>query len=179
MDTQRFRNCRRARRFWGAERFAGRAGWLLILSLMTSMACGAKGSAPASEMLAREMVAAMPSGESVVLEVARSEAERAKGLMGRPEVPRGTGMIFLFDGPGEHPIWMFHCLTALDLIWLDERRRVVHIVEQAPVCPEEPCQSYFPDRPATIVIELGPGEAQRLGLRLGARVLLSPLGAEG
>ncbi len=124
------------------------------------------------------VVASTPSGASLVLEVARSDAERARGLMGRLEVPAGTGMFFLFDEVGRHPIWMFNCLTELDLIWLDEERRIVNLVERAPVCRAQPCPNYGSEFPSAYVIEVGPGQARELGLVPGGRVLLSPLSGE-
>jgi len=50
-----------------------------------------------------------------VLEIAATPEQRALGLMGRSEVPRGTGMIFLFDEPAREGFWMKNCLVALDI----------------------------------------------------------------
>lgn len=125
------------------------------------------------------MLAVTPGGQSLVLEVARTLDERARGLMGRPEVPPGTGMWFGFDEPARHSFWMKNCLTALDILWLDERGTIVHVAERVPPCTVDPCPDYEPPVPASQVIELGAGEARRLGLAPGARVMLQPLVGAG
>ena len=109
-----------------------------------------------------------PNGESGSLEIAATDAEREKGLMGRAGVPRGEGMVFVFDAPGEHSFWMLHCLTPLDLVWLDQAGTVVHLVEAAPICEAEPCPYYSSGASAAMVVEFGPGEARRMGIVPGA-----------
>lgn len=136
------------------------------------------GSAPQFDG-ARSMAVTTPTGTTLVLEVARSTAERARGLMRRAEVPPGTGMIFFFDSPARHSFWMFNCLVALDLVWLDARGTVVDVRVAAPPCPAEPCPSYGPSGDASMVIELAAHEATRLGLVPGARVLIAPAPVTG
>lgn len=125
------------------------------------------------------MLAVVPTGATLVLETARTEAERARGLMGRTEVPPGTGMIFFFPAPGLHSFWMFNCRVDLDLVWLDASGIVVDVKVAAPACTAEPCPSYAPRAPASFVIEIAAHEAARLGLEKGARVLLGPAPARG
>ncbi len=110
-----------------------------------------------------------------MLEIAATPEQRALGLMGRSEVPRGTGMIFLFDEPAREGFWMKNCLVALDIAWLDERGVVVHLGEKLPPCRQEPCPTYEPSAPAAMVIEVGAGEARRLGMVPGARMLVRDL----
>lgn len=122
------------------------------------------------------MLVVAPTGESLVMEIAATDEEKALGLMWRREIPRGRGMYFPFSEPGYHPFWMLHCLVPLDLVWLDENGVVVHVVDGAAPCPAEPCPSYTPSAPATQVIEVGAGEAHRLGIAPGARLMLQPVG---
>ncbi len=125
------------------------------------------------------MVATTASGEALVLEVARSPARRARGLMFRREIPRGTGMLFVLDRADRQPFWMYQCLVSLDIIWLDDRGEIVDISPHTPPCSEQPCPTYAPRAPASLVIELAAGEAARLGLAPGGRVLLVPRRAAG
>ena len=126
-----------------------------------------------------QMLAIAPGGETLVLEVAQTDDERARGLMGRAEVPAGTGMYFGLEGSGRHSFWMFNCLVPLDIIWIDDAGAVVDVSENTPPCPALPCISYFPRAPASAVIELAAGEARRLRLLPGARVVLQRLPAQG
>ena len=110
----------------------------------------------------------------MVLEVARSPAKRARGLMFRREIPEGYGMLFILDRPDRHPFWMYNCLVPLDIVWLDERGEIVDISPHTPPCRARPCPNYSPDAPASLVIELAAGQAARLGLAPGDHVLLVP-----
>jgi hypothetical protein len=163
-----------------------------LVATVSFLACGAQGGAtvgsstnpsregPAGLAAARRVAATTPSGTTLVLEVARTTAERARGLMHRAEVPPGTGMIFFFEDSARHSFWMFNCLVALDLVWLDAQGTVVDVAVAAPPCPAEPCPSYAPSAAASMVIEVAANEAARLGLVTGARVLLAPVpGASG
>ena len=42
----------------------------------------------------------------VEIEVARTDEQRARGLMFRRDLPRDRGMLFIFDETSEHPFWM-------------------------------------------------------------------------
>ncbi|MEE4298064.1 MAG: DUF192 domain-containing protein [Pseudomonadales bacterium] len=119
-----------------------------------------------------QIVVITPSGAPLYLEVARSDTKRALGLMQRAEVPEGTGMLFLFEEDAPHSIWMWNCLVPLDLVWLDADGFITHLHENAPPCPERPCESYVPPSPARYVIEVGAGRAAASGLVPGARVML-------
>lgn len=123
--------------------------------------------------------ATTPSGTTLSLEVTRSVADRARGMMGRRSVPPGTGMLFIFDQPDRHTFWMKGCLIPLDIVWLDARGEVVDVAEKAPPCEAPPCPSYEPKAPARYVIEVGAGRARELGMVPGARVLLGGLDGEG
>ncbi len=118
-----------------------------------------------------------PNGETVVMELAADDESRARGFMERSEIPRGTGMYFLFDAPGRHQFWMFNTRVPLDIAWLDASHTVIYLVERAPVCLMQPCETYAPPSVASSVIELGAGEARRLGIVPGAQVLVRNLPA--
>lgn len=65
------------------------------------------------------------------VEIADSEAERAKGLMFREDLPRGTGMLFVYEQPQPAAFWMKNTLIPLDIIFLDERGQVTSVHENA------------------------------------------------
>jgi hypothetical protein len=156
-----------------------RRGALLTFLLALLVGCGGSatqrvGDRPPVEAEAGGglAVATAPSGESVVLEVAASPARRARGLQHRTEVPPGTGMLFLFDRPAREGFWMHECLVPLDIVWLDANGVVVDLAEQVPPCRAQPCPVYEPRAVASQVIEVAAGEARRLGMVPGARVLI-------
>ncbi len=91
--------------------------------------------------------------------------ERAKGLMSRPVLFEDEGMLFVFDKPGEYPFWMKNMNFPIDIIWLNEARRVVHIEANVPPCKKDPCPVYHPHALAQYALEIADGQAEALGLK--------------
>ena len=109
----------------------------------------------------------LPNGTVISVEIAADDQTRAQGLMFRDSLPPNTGMLFFFPQDGHYAFWMKNCRMALDLIWIDSNRTVVHIKERVPPCPSDPCPSYPPNVMARYVLELEGGDAGLLGLKLG------------
>ena len=112
----------------------------------------------------------LPSGKVLQAEVMVSDEDRAMGLMFRPSLPLDRGMVFIFETADFHAIWMKNCKFPIDIVWLDEERRVVHVAEAVPPCKAEPCPVYNPMRRASYVVELNAGQARREKAVLGARI---------
>lgn len=115
----------------------------------------------------------LPDGRFILAELALTGPEQQRGLMQRTELPAGRGMLFLFDRPQTLGFWMFGTLIPLDIIWMDSARRIVFLSANTPPCRSvDPagCPVYGPSGPAQYVLEIGGGEAARLGLRLGDRL---------
>lgn len=110
----------------------------------------------------------------IALEVARTADQQRIGLMQRPELPPLRGMWFPFERPQPLRFWMFNTLAPLDMLFV-RQGRVIAVEAQVPPCPSLPCPSYGPARPADGVVELGPGEAQRLGITVGTEVVISTI----
>jgi uncharacterized protein len=103
----------------------------------------------------------LPSGKTLQVEVMVEDGDRAMGLMFRPSLPADRGMLFIFEQAGFHGIWMKNCKFPIDIVWLDEKRTVVHLAESVPPCKSEPCAVYEPLRQAAYVVELNAGQARR------------------
>jgi len=113
----------------------------------------------------------LPSGKVLQVEVMVKDEDRAMGLMFRPSLALDRGMLFLFDGAPEfHGIWMKNCRFPIDILWLDEEKRVVHLTENAPPCNGDPCPIYQPLRKASYVVELNAGQARREKAVVGSTV---------
>ncbi len=106
-----------------------------------------------------------PDGSSITAELARTEEERARGLMFRERIRPDQGMLFVFEEEGLNSFWMKNTLVPLDIIWLGRDRRIVHIAADVPPCKADPCPTYGPDAPAAYVLELKAGEARARGLK--------------
>jgi uncharacterized membrane protein (UPF0127 family) len=113
----------------------------------------------------------LPDGTSITAELARTDAERQRGLMFRDRLLTDQGMLFVFETEYPYSFWMKNTLIPLDILWLDKDRKIVHIAKNVPPCREDPCPSYPPDRPGLYVLELAAGSADRLGLKLFDRLV--------
>jgi uncharacterized protein len=110
----------------------------------------------------------LPSGKALQVEVMVRDEDRAMGLMFRPSLPLDRGMLFVFESSEFHGFWMKNCKFAIDMVWLDDDRRIVHVSEAVPPCKAEPCPVYSPLRKARYVLELNAGQARREKATVGA-----------
>jgi uncharacterized membrane protein (UPF0127 family) len=133
---------------------------LLAAALVLFAASG--GAAPAVVPLT------LPSGRVIDVEVMVKDQDRALGLMFRPSLPADRGVLLVFRASGFHGIWMKNCRFPIDVIWLDEEGRVVHVVENVPPCKADPCPSYEPLRRASYVLEVNAGQADQDEATVGA-----------
>lgn len=101
------------------------------------------------------------------VEVAADDETRTRGLQGRPSLGENQGMLFIFPEARPYTFWMKDTLIPLDIIWMDQARRVVHIGSNIPPCQEDPCDVYSPPMPAVYVLELNANKAEDIGLHIG------------
>jgi hypothetical protein len=109
----------------------------------------------------------------VELEVAKTPAEQSQGLMFRSQLPPERGMLFDFDSPRVARFWMKNTLIPLDMIFLREGK-IKAILEQIPPCKSDPCPVYGPWMEVDQVLELGAGQAQNMGIKVGDRLTIRP-----
>ena len=115
----------------------------------------------------------LPSGKVLQTEVMIKDEDRAMGLMFRPSLPLDHGMLFLFERPDFHGIWMKNCKFPIDILWLDAGHKVVHLAEKVPPCTakeDSGCEVYSPLARASFVVELNAGQARREKALVGSTV---------
>jgi len=110
----------------------------------------------------------LPSGKTFETELMISDADRAKGLMFRPSLPAGRALLFIFDEIDFHGIWMKNCKFPIDIVWLDEAKKVVHVEANVPPCKKDPCPTYQPMRRAAYVVEMNAGASAHEKIVLGS-----------
>lgn len=98
-------------------------------------------------------------GKLVTARIADSESERTRGLSGSSELAEGEAMLFVFDTSDRWKIWMKNMNYSIDIVWLDEQKKIVHIVQYA--SPESYPETFEPRDPARYVIELPAGYTSR------------------
>jgi hypothetical protein len=110
----------------------------------------------------------LPSGKVLQAEVMDTPELRGLGVMFRPSLPEDRGLLFIFERLDFYSFWMKNCRFPIDMVWLDEHRRVVHLAEAVPPCRKDPCPSYQPMQRAQYVVELNAHQARREKIALGA-----------
>lgn len=124
---------------------------------------------PDAKMRRETLVLATATGEHVIdVEVAETPREKEVGLMFRRSVPQGTGMLFPYEGAQEVTMWMRNTFVPLDMIFI-RADGVVHRIEARTEPLSE--RTIASQGPVTAVLELAGGEAERLGVKPGDRVL--------
>ncbi len=101
------------------------------------------------------------------VELARTETEKATGLMYRKELADGKGMLFDFSPEQEVSMWMKNTFVSLDMIFIGADGRIIRIAENT-----EPLSTkIIPSNGlARAVLEVPAGTAQKYGIRPGDRV---------
>ena len=112
--------------------------------------------------------------------VADTPELRASGLSGREHLPRRWGMWFDMGEVTIPQFWMIEMRFPLDIVWVDEQFRVVHVTHEAPA-PEPGTSAaalplYSPGAtPVRYVLEIGAGLARELGIEPGVTVRVRPV----
>jgi uncharacterized membrane protein (UPF0127 family) len=116
-----------------------------------------------------EVILATRAGEQhVLVEIARSEPERQRGLMYRQSLAPGRGMIFLWEQPERLKFWMKNTYIALDMVFIGADKRVVYVEENA-----EPLTTITrgpDDADSQYVLEVPGGWARAHGVERGVSV---------
>ncbi|MGN6512661.1 MAG: DUF192 domain-containing protein [Lysobacteraceae bacterium] len=114
-------------------------------------------------------------GQRYQVEIARTDAERERGLMFRDALPSGRGMLFIHVRQEPLAYWMKNTRIPLDILYFDEARHLVSQQRDVPPCTlGDACPPYPSSAPARYVLELNAGEAARLGLRDGDAITFAP-----
>jgi len=131
-----------------------------------------KPTVPYAAPRAANTLVMLPDGSTVRVELATTEKERAYGLMGRTRLPEGRGMLFVHERPGHYAYWMFHCRIGLDIVWMDQHRRIVEMSPRTPPCAvrAENCPSYGGKQLSLFVLELPVGDIQKHRLAIGETI---------
>ena len=144
-----------------------------VAVLAAVLVCGATRVPSLAAAAPRWVVAVLPSGHEFSVEVAADAPSRQRGYMGRAEVGPREGMLFVFDNAERHSFWMRDCKVPLDIVWLDDDRRVVWIApDRMPCPPDGECPSIVPPFLARYVIEFAGGTAASEGLKRGDPIVL-------
>ena len=153
---------------------------LIVLSLAWMWYSQVRHEMKADEILNRNrgMDTAMPSGyktKALVLggknftaDVSDTDELRELGLSGRAMLGDSQAMIFEFPQNGIHKFWMKDMFFEIDMIWLNDKKEIVHIEKSA--TPDSYPKTFGPNGLSRYVIEAESGISDELGLKVGDKV---------
>lgn len=87
------------------------------------------------------------------VQVMRTPAEQARGLMFRLYLPKNSAMLFVFDPPREAAFWMRQTYIPLTMRFYDAYGRLVTFYPYAMPCHQMPCPVYPSHTPVKYVLE--------------------------
>lgn len=72
------------------------------------------------------------AGKSLTVEIARTEAQQARGLMFRHSMPADHGMLFPFPEPDQASFWMKNTPLPLSIAYIDTDGTILEIHDMHP-----------------------------------------------
>ena len=94
------------------------------------------------------------------VEIADEPDEQSQGLMNRTELPKGHGMLFVFETPRAVSFWMKNTLIPQDIFFFDESGEYVGFQTMQP-CKKDPCEHFLSIQPVKYALEVNAGFEKR------------------
>lgn len=140
--------------------------------IATPIASGAMSTATAAPV-AFDTTTLRIGDRLLTVEVASTGAQSERGLGYRDALAPDAGMIFDLHQSRVAEFWMKGMRFPLDMVWVDETKRVAAVtsdVQPQPGAPDSELRRYTPPVAVRYVLELNAGAAARLGLSSGAQL---------
>ena len=110
------------------------------------------------------------------VEVADTAEKRRLGLGKRESLKIDRGMLFVFDQTANYTFWMKDMKFAIDIIWLDENKKVVYMATDVPSEPDKKdaeLKKYNLGVQAKYVLEINAGLAASHNIQVGDSAIFS------
>lgn len=117
-----------------------------------------------------EKITVTVGGQEFRVDVARTDAERQKGLMGRESMRPREGMLFVFEKDEHLEFWMKDTRIPLSIAFLSSSGKILEIVDMQPFS-RKTVRSRLSSRYA---LELNQGAFAGVGAGEGSTVVFPP-----
>jgi uncharacterized membrane protein (UPF0127 family) len=98
--------------------------------------------------------------------IAKTESDREQGLSGVASLTSNKALLMVFPYSAQWQIWMKDMKIPLDIVWLNQDKKVIYIVKDA--LPKDSTNVIFtPTADAEYVIELPAGSVKNHSISLG------------
>jgi len=106
-------------------------------------------------------------GQRLKAEVARSEAEQARGLMYRRELAPNRAMLFVYEEDRRLSFWMKNTFIPLSIAYLEADGTIAHIEDMHP----QTLESHPSPVPVRYALEVNQGWFDANGIAPGSKVV--------
>jgi uncharacterized protein len=115
----------------------------------------------------------IPNGLAVRVDVdvAKTDAQRSRGLSGRRYLGDYEGMLFVFQSVVNSPFWMKDMLIPLDIMFIDSQNYIVDIKENQQPCSANYCPPISSKDSFMYVLEVNAGFCEENSIEDGYRVV--------
>lgn len=103
--------------------------------------------------------------------IADRESTRMKGLSGSESLPSDHAMVLVFDTSSRWGIWMKDMQYPIDVVWLNESKKVVDFVMNVPA--DSYPKVFTPKEDARYIVELKSGTIKTKEIRVGQEAVFS------
>jgi uncharacterized protein len=120
---------------------------------------------------AKTIIVSFPNGAQIEAEVADTPEKLLFGLAFQEALPPNGGMIYIFESTGHHRVTTKEYRFPVDMIWVDESRHILSLLENVPPCRAATCPWHGPASDAVrYLIETEAGFVQRQTLTVGGEL---------
>jgi uncharacterized membrane protein (UPF0127 family) len=135
------------------------------LFFLAVLSCAGGDAKPQARLETMELrISRADGGETPVkAEIARTDAQRERGLMGRQSLADGEGMLFVFDRDRILSFWMKNTLLPLSIAYIAYDGRILEIHDMEP----QNLKAIQSSRSARYALEVPQGWFARTGIRAG------------
>jgi uncharacterized membrane protein (UPF0127 family) len=141
--------------------------FVIFVAMIASSICSPS-QTPTSLEKVQVSVTQGVASQTLTVEVARTPAQHARGLMYRVWMAEDAGMLFVFQRDSRQGFWMANTYIALDIAYIGRDGTVQEIRKGVPLSQAV----LTPGEPYRYVLEVNEGWFERHGMGVGAKVVL-------
>ena len=104
----------------------------ILIALAVVIACGGNNHPSPTVTSPQTIAISFDAGGTLQVEIAKTSAERAVGLMNRSSLGADAGMLFVFPNDTNAAFWMKDTLIPLSIAFVKADGTIVHIEDMQP-----------------------------------------------
>ena len=143
----------------------------LFLMLLSSVAYKEIENVLAQEQKQNQTALVTVGGVNLITSLSTTPDAQSKGLAIRDSLNENEGMLFIFETPQKYSFWMKDMKFPIDIIWINQDGKIVHIEKNLPPCVFLlPCPSYAPNDDSLYVLEVVSNFTNKFDINVGDSV---------